>query len=142
MGLFSLSALFLTEFMSNVALVTLLLPLVISAAQSLQIHPLFFAIPVTLSSSMAFMFPMATPPNAIVFSGSELSIKDMARAGFWLNIFSGLLIVFSCGLVFRFPTVRWPCWVHCFCSLFPKKKAINPKNHCWIGPTPTIWPGA
>jgi len=102
MGLFSLSALFLTEFMSNVALVTLLLPLVISAAQSLQIHPLFFAIPVTLSSSMAFMFPMATPPNAIVFSGSELSIKDMARAGFWLNIFSGILIVFSCGLVFRF----------------------------------------
>lgn len=102
MALFTLSALFLTEFISNVALVTLLVPIVIAAAQGLGLHPLFFAIPVTLASSMAFMFPMATPPNAIVFSGSELTIKDMAYAGFWLNLLACGIIILTCGLIFHF----------------------------------------
>lgn len=102
MGIFTVAALFLTEFMSNVALVTLLLPIVIAAAKGLELHPLFFAIPVALASSMAFMFPMATPPNAIVFSGSELTVKDMAKAGFWLNALACCIIVLACGLVFHF----------------------------------------
>ena len=102
MGIFTVAALFLTEFMSNVALVTLLVPIVIAAAKGLELHPLFFAIPVTLASSMAFMFPMATPPNAIVFSGSELAVKDMAKSGFWLNALACCIIVLACGLVFHF----------------------------------------
>jgi sodium-dependent dicarboxylate transporter 2/3/5 len=51
---------------------------------------------------MAFMFPMATPPNAIVFSGSELTVKDMAKSGFWLNALACCIIVLACGLVFHF----------------------------------------
>lgn len=101
MGIFTVSALFLTELMSNVALVTLLIPIVIAAAKGLNLHPLIFAIPVTLASSMAFMFPMATPPNAIVFSGSELTIKNMAKAGFWLNVLACSIIIVTCALIFQ-----------------------------------------
>jgi sodium-dependent dicarboxylate transporter 2/3/5 len=102
MGIFTLTALFFTELMSNVALVTLMIPVVISAAKSLELPPLFFAIPITLASSMAFMFPMATPPNAIVFSGSELTVKDMATSGFWLNLITSAIIILVCGLIFEF----------------------------------------
>jgi sodium-dependent dicarboxylate transporter 2/3/5 len=102
MALFSISALFLTELMSNVALVTLMVPVVINAAQTLGLHPLFFAIPVTLASSMAFMFPMATPPNAIVFSNSDsLSVRDMASFGFILNLLALGVLLVICLLVFQ-----------------------------------------
>jgi sodium-dependent dicarboxylate transporter 2/3/5 len=100
--LFSVSALFLTELMSNVALVTLMVPVVISAAQTLGLHPLFFALPVTLASSMAFMFPMATPPNAIVFGGSDLlRVRDMVSFGFFLNMLALITLTIICLLVFQ-----------------------------------------
>ena len=52
-----------------------------------------FVIPAALAASCAFMMPVATPPNAIVFSSGELRIADMARAGFWLNIAAIFMIV-------------------------------------------------
>jgi sodium-dependent dicarboxylate transporter 2/3/5 len=72
--------------MSNVALVTIFLPVVIGIAQGLNIPGLMLVAPVTIAASCAFMMPISTPPNAIVFASGHISIKDMVRAGFWLNL--------------------------------------------------------
>ncbi len=85
--------LFMTEVMSNVALVTILLPVVGGIAQGLGVEPLFVAIPVTIASSCAFMLPMATPPNAIVFASGHIKVSDMVRAGVVLNIISIILLI-------------------------------------------------
>lgn len=85
--------LFMTEVMSNVALVTVLLPVVGGIAQGLGIQPLLAAIPVTIASSCAFMLPMATPPNAIVFASGHIKVSQMVRAGFLLNILAILLLI-------------------------------------------------
>lgn len=91
LGLTAIS-LFLTEIMSNVALVTVMLPVVAGIATAMGIDPLIFCIPVTLAASCAFMLPMATPPNAIVFASQHLKVAEMVRAGFWLNLIAVLLI--------------------------------------------------
>jgi len=77
--------LFLTELMSNVALVTVFLPVITGIALGLNMPVLSMVIPVTLASSCAFMLPMATPPNAIVFASGHVSVAQMVRSGFWLN---------------------------------------------------------
>lgn len=83
---------FLTELTSNVATTAALLPVVAALAVELGIDPLVLAVPVTIAASCAFMLPVATPPNAIVFSSGEIQIKEMMRAGFWLNIISIVLV--------------------------------------------------
>ncbi len=84
--------LFMTELMSNVALVAVLAPVVAGIAIGLGIPILYLLIPVTMASSCAFMLPMATPPNAIVFASGYIKVKDMVRAGFLLNIIAVLLL--------------------------------------------------
>jgi len=91
LGLSTVS-LFLTEVMSNVALVTIFLPVVGAISVGMGIPPEEMCIPVTLAASGAFMLPMSTPPNAIVFASGHLRIAHMARAGFVMNIISVLLI--------------------------------------------------
>lgn len=86
---------FLTELMSNTATATLLIPIMISASVAFGISPLVLVIPVTMATSFAFMLPVSTPPNAIVFGYNYLSIKDMVRAGFWLNIICIVVLVLS-----------------------------------------------
>jgi sodium-dependent dicarboxylate transporter 2/3/5 len=83
---------FLTELTSNIATTATLLPVVAALAIELGINPLLFVVPVTIAASCAFMLPVATPPNAIVFSTGDVRIGDMMRAGFWLNIVSIILI--------------------------------------------------
>lgn len=83
---------FLTEFTSNVATSTILLPIFGNLACAIDMAPAQLMIPGCLAASCAFMLPMATPPNAIVFSSGLLQIKDMAKTGFFLNIGSGVLI--------------------------------------------------
>lgn len=83
---------FLTELTSNVATTATLLPVVAALAVELGLDPLMLVVPVTIAASCAFMLPVATPPNAIVFSSGEISIREMMRAGFWLNIFAILLV--------------------------------------------------
>lgn len=83
---------FLTELTSNVATTATLLPVVAALAVELGMDPLVLAVPVTIAASCAFMLPVATPPNAIVFSSGEIEIKEMMRAGFWLNIVSIILV--------------------------------------------------
>lgn len=85
--------LFLTELMSNVALVAVLAPVVAGIAIGLDIPMLHLLIPVTIASSCAFMLPMATPPNAIVFASGYIRVHQMARVGFVLNCISILLLL-------------------------------------------------
>jgi sodium-dependent dicarboxylate transporter 2/3/5 len=83
---------FLTELTSNVATTATLLPVVAALAVELGMDPLMFVVPVSIAASCAFMLPVATPPNAIVFSTGAVRIFDMVRAGFWLNIVAIILI--------------------------------------------------
>jgi sodium-dependent dicarboxylate transporter 2/3/5 len=85
--------LILTAFMSNLAMVTIFVPVVAALAQTRGIDPLVFAIPVTISASCDFMFPMSTPPNAIAFSSGHIRPAEMLRAGIVLNIISFVLLV-------------------------------------------------
>ncbi|CAH2219774.1 solute carrier family 13 member 5 isoform X1 [Pelobates cultripes] len=74
-----------TECASNVATATLFLPILASMAQSIHVNPLYIMIPCTLSTSFAFMLPVATPPNAIVFSYGHLRVSDMVKTGIVMN---------------------------------------------------------
>ncbi|MFK7775084.1 MAG: DASS family sodium-coupled anion symporter [Saprospiraceae bacterium] len=85
--------LFMTELMSNVALVNIFVPVVAGIAIGLKVPVLQIVIPVTLAASCAFMLPMATPPNAIVFASGHIKVFEMAKVGIVLNIISILLLV-------------------------------------------------
>ncbi|NXR89081.1 S13A2 protein, partial [Hypocryptadius cinnamomeus] len=84
-----------TECTSNVATTTLFLPILASMAEAICINPLYVMLPCTLSASLAFMLPVATPPNAIVFSYGQLRVIDMAKAGVVLNILGVLTITLA-----------------------------------------------
>ncbi len=83
---------FLTEVTSNLATTAMLLPILAPMAIAMNIHPYFLLIAATLAASCAFMLPVATPPNAVVFGSGHLQIKDMVRTGIWMNTISILLI--------------------------------------------------
>ena len=85
--------LFMTELMSNVALVAVLAPVVAGIALGLNIPIVNLLVPVTIASSCAFMLPMATPPNAIVFASGYVKVKDMMKTGLILNCLAVLLLV-------------------------------------------------
>ena len=88
--------LFMTELMSNVALVAIFVPVVAGIADGLGVSILHMCIPVAMASSCAFMLPMATPPNAIVFASGHIKVFQMARVGVILNILAVcLLLVFT-----------------------------------------------
>ncbi len=84
-GLATIS-LFATEIMSNVALVTVLLPVVMGISDQMGFSAFEFAIPVTLAASCAFMMPISTPPNAVVYSSGQVKVNQMIQVGFVLNI--------------------------------------------------------
>ena len=86
---------FLTEITSNVATASILLPIMASISAALGFHPYGLMISSCLAASCAFMLPVATPPNAIVFSSGYIKIPDMARTGFWMNIISIVVIVIT-----------------------------------------------
>ncbi len=85
--------LFMTELMSNVALVSVLAPVVAGIALGLEIPLLYLLIPVTMASSCAFMLPMATPPNAIVFASGFVKVHEMARIGIIINCIAVVLLI-------------------------------------------------
>ena len=58
----------------------------------MNINPLYLAIPVTMAASCAFMMPISTPPNAIVFSSGHIRMNDMIKIGFWLNLVSIIIL--------------------------------------------------
>lgn len=83
---------FLTELTSNTATAATLIPILASLAPGLGLHPLLLAVPAGIAASCAFMLPVATPPNAIVFASGHVSIAQMARAGLWLNLGAAVVI--------------------------------------------------
>lgn len=83
---------FLTELTSNVATTEMILPVLAGLATVIQLNPLLLMIPATLAASMAFMLPVATPPNAIIFGTNRIRVIDMVKTGVLLNILSIIII--------------------------------------------------
>ena len=83
---------FLTELTSNLATTEMILPILASVAVLTEMNPLILMVPATLSASCAFMMPVATPPNAIVFGSDRISVGEMARAGIILNLIGAVVI--------------------------------------------------
>ncbi|SDO04163.1 solute carrier family 13 (sodium-dependent dicarboxylate transporter), member 2/3/5 [Halomonas shengliensis] len=91
-GVVVLVIIFLTEVTSNTATAAAFLPLLGALALSLEISPLLITVPAAIAASCAFMMPVATPPNAIVFGTGHMKIQSMIRAGFVLNLISTVLV--------------------------------------------------
>jgi sodium-dependent dicarboxylate transporter 2/3/5 len=83
---------FLTEVTSNTAITTLFMPILAATAVAMNTHPFLLMIPATMSASCAFMLPVATPPNAVVFGSGCVSMSDMAKGGIILNLIGAVLI--------------------------------------------------
>jgi len=82
----------LTEVASNTATISLSLPIMASLSQAIEAHPLLLLIPTTLAASCAFMLPVSTPPNAIIYGSGRVPIVKMVIAGIWLDLLSVLLL--------------------------------------------------
>lgn len=83
---------FLTEVTSNMATISMMLPILASMAADFDVHPYLLMAGASCAASCAFMLPIATAPNAIVFGSGHLQMKDMALAGMWLNLLSVLVL--------------------------------------------------
>ncbi|MCU0331835.1 MAG: SLC13 family permease [Ignavibacteriaceae bacterium] len=103
---------FLTELTSNTALTQTILPIVASVSVAIGLNPLLLMLTATISASMAFMLPVATPPNTIIFAGGRIKILEMAKTGFALNIIGAIVISLSVyylgNLIFGLDT--FPVW--------------------------------
>ena len=107
----SLMATILTQFSSNIATTTIFIPILLSVSLANHQNPMKYILPVTLSSSYAFMFPAGTPPNAIVFGCGLLKVIDMVYAGSVMSAFSFMMIVFMTYIGFdsyMFPMEKLP----------------------------------
>ena len=88
---------FLTELTSNTATAEMILPILAAVGTAIGRNPLLLMIPATLASSFAFMMPVATPPNAIIFGTNRLRIMDMVKVGFFINLLG--VIVLTIGVL-------------------------------------------
>lgn len=86
---------FLTEITSNTATVETFLPVLAGLAMSIEINPLLFMLPATIAGSLAFMLPVATPPNAIIFGTKRVPMIEMSKTGFFLNIIGIVIVTIS-----------------------------------------------
>lgn len=103
----------LTEVMSNTATISLAVPIMASMAQAIGVHPLLLLIPSTLAASCAFMLPVSTPPNAIVYGSGRVPIMKMVIAGFWLDVLSIFLLtgfVYTLGHLTFGVLGEFPAW--------------------------------
>jgi len=101
-GAVVLLVIFLTEVTSNTATASLLLPVMAALAAAVEVHPFGLMVAAVIAASFAFMLPVATPPNAIVYGSREVSIQQMAGAGLWLNLLAVVVITgFVCLLLPR-----------------------------------------
>jgi len=105
---------FLTELTSNTATTEMILPILASVAVAMKTNPLLIMIPATLSASCAFMMPVATPPNAIVFGSGRIKISDMVKAGLLINIIGVIIITllfyFVGTVLFSIDPDIFPAW--------------------------------
>ncbi|MFK7864324.1 MAG: SLC13 family permease [Pseudohongiellaceae bacterium] len=103
----------LTEVMSNTATISLAVPIMASMSQAIGVHPLLLLIPSTLAASCAFMLPVSTPPNAIVYGSGRVPIMKMVIAGFWLDLLSIVLLtgfVYTLGHLTFGVLGEFPAW--------------------------------
>ncbi len=104
----------LTELTSNVATTEMILPILGGLAVTIQINPLLLMIPATMAASLAFMLPVATPPNAIIFGTNRIRVKDMVKTGIFLNlagiIIATLVMYFWGTIVFDIQVNVFPDW--------------------------------
>ncbi|MDA9773429.1 DASS family sodium-coupled anion symporter [Saprospiraceae bacterium] len=103
---------FLTEITSNLATTAMLLPVLAPIAFAIDIHPFILLVSATVAASCAFMLPVATPPNAVVFGSGHLRISDMVKTGIWMNIISiiilSLFVYFFLQIVWGFDPYNFP----------------------------------
>ena len=114
-----------TEVTSNVATANILLPVLAELARATDINPLYFMIPATITCSFAFMLPVATPPNAIVFSASGMKTSEMMAVGSVMNVICivvTMIAVNSYGLI-MFNLGTFPDWAQTI-----HKSSCPPKN--------------
>ncbi len=83
---------FLTEITSNMATTAMLCPILAPIALSIDVHPYVLMVSATVAASCAFMLPVATPPNAVVFGSGYLRISDMVKTGIWMNVLSIIIL--------------------------------------------------
>ena len=107
---------FLTEITSNLATTAMLLPVLYPMAMTIDVHPFILMVSATVAASCAFMLPVATPPNAVVFGSGYLRIPDMVRVGIWMNLLSIILLSL---IVYFFLPFLWD---------FDPLKYLVPKN--------------
>ncbi len=86
---------FLTEFTSNTATTAAALPVLAAVAVAAGVEPLLLLVPAAIAASCAFMMPVATPPNAIVFGSGRIGIAEMVRAGMVMNVVSVLVVTLT-----------------------------------------------
>jgi len=86
---------FLTELTSNTATAEMILPILAALSTAIGVHPMLLMVPATLSSSFAFMMPVATPPNAIIFGTRRIRVIDMVKTGLWLNLIGIVLVTLA-----------------------------------------------
>lgn len=96
--------LFLTEITSNTATGTMIIPVVAALALALNVHPYALMVPCAMAANCAFMLPVGTPPNAIIYGTGKLKITEMVKIGFWLNLMTLILIVLA---VYFYMPVVW-----------------------------------
>lgn len=113
-ALIALMMTFLTELTSNTATTEMMLPILAGLSISIEINPMLLMIPATLAASMAFILPVATPPNAIIFGTGRLRIADMAKTGLILNLIGVIIITLATYfygiLVFGIDVTVFPNW--------------------------------
>lgn len=106
---------FLTEMTSNTAIATLMMPIMAGFAIAMGVDPRFFMIPAAIAASFAFMLPVATPPNAIVYGSGYVTVPQMAKTGFILNIlgiiFVSLMSYFILQFAFGIDPLSTPTWI-------------------------------
>jgi sodium-dependent dicarboxylate transporter 2/3/5 len=105
---------FLTEITSNLATTAMLLPVLAPMAEKVGVHPFALMVGAAVAASCAYMLPVATPPNAVVFGSGYLRIPDMVRSGIWMNIISILIVAF---MVYFMLPLLWGIEI----SSFPKE---------------------
>lgn len=106
---------FLTEITSNLATTAMILPILAPLALVIDVHPFLLMVGATVAASCAFMLPVATPPNAVVFGSGYLKIPDMVKAGIWMNIIS---IILLCLIVFFVLPFLWEFDPNLFPDIF------------------------
>ncbi|CAG7818537.1 unnamed protein product [Allacma fusca] len=111
LGIICVMIAFLTEIASNTATATIVLPILLELSKELNIHPLYLTLPATIVCSYAFMLPVATPPNAIVYAASDMKVTDMIKTGFFMNCSCVLVLYLSTisygNLIFRFDEYQY-----------------------------------